>query len=108
MAQVVEVGFTLMRCEELNKKTLDGYVSYLKGKKAKIETWDSEKPEDPKDVSKDQLLETGGFTIWFGKVEMNVSILMKTATYMGSVDCPKSEKTTQSGALRLLRIMLLI
>ena len=91
MAKVVQLGLTLMRCAGLKEKRLAPYLNYLKTHRAKIETWDSEEPEDPNKVPKDQLLEPGGFTVWFDKVDISVSILPRTATYLARFECPVGE-----------------
>lgn len=92
MPKVVKVGLMLMGCANLTDKKYKQYLNYLSERGAKIQTWDSEEPEEPNKVPRSELLEPGGFTVSLEKVEFRVSTLLRSRSYLARFECPSSEK----------------
>lgn len=99
MSKVVKVGLMLLDCANLTDKKYQLFLDYLGKRGAKVQTWDSEKPQDPRKVPRDQFFEPGGFTVSLEKVEFRVSTLLRSRSYLARFDCPVSE----AGAEKVLK-----
>jgi hypothetical protein len=102
MKKKITLGTTLMRCEQLKRRHVDAYLNHLRERGAKIETWDSDESVDPGSVPAEKLFDGPGFSVWYGKHEMSVSLLARTGTYLASVEAQPAKKAGPGDALKLL------
>src|ERR1041385_1507716 len=100
ISKVVEVGLMLLGCANLTDKKYQLYLDYLGKRGAKVQTWDSEEPEDPRKVPRDQFFQPGGFTVSLQTVEFRVSTLLRSRSYLARFDCPVSD----AGAEKVLKL----